>query len=144
MPFDARTVRFPLVLLLLGLFVLAVAGCADAQPVEPSPSAAPPPSGSPAGVLAAVGRAPGIRAVPADLTPALSAAGDDLGFDPRKCEAAPAADRLDDPCVFGDPAGAKRVVLYVLVYRNQFHLTGTYARVLNEVLEDALLDDGTP
>ncbi|WP_433371926.1 SGNH hydrolase domain-containing protein [Actinoplanes sp. CA-142083] len=63
-------------------------------------------------MLEAVRKAPAVRKVPADLTPSIAAAGADLGFDNVKCEVAPAADRIAEPCVFGDPAGAVRVVLY--------------------------------
>jgi SGNH domain-containing protein len=94
-------------LLTVGLLVLA-AGCASARP-HPAPTVAP--RVALADVLAAVRTAPALRSVPADLTPRLATAADDLGFDNGKCEAAPAADRVD-ACTFGDPASSTRVVLY--------------------------------
>ncbi|MEU4244895.1 SGNH hydrolase domain-containing protein [Actinoplanes sp. NPDC026619] len=97
------------------LFVLVSAlltGCGGGTPAEPQPSERLAPPAALAGVVAAVQAATAIRAVPSDLSPAMATAGDDLGFDQAKCEAAPAADRLDEPCVFGDPAGTKRVFLY--------------------------------
>jgi hypothetical protein len=54
--------------------------------------------------------APAIRSVPPGLRPALGAAGRDVGFDSDRCEAGPAADRID-ACVFGDPASSTKVVL---------------------------------
>jgi hypothetical protein len=62
-------------------------------------------------VLAAVRTAPAIRSVPAGLTPSLTAVGRDLGFDSDRCEAGPAAERID-ACVFGDPASSTKVVLF--------------------------------
>jgi hypothetical protein len=62
-------------------------------------------------VLAAVRRAPAIRDLPSRLQPALTAAGQDRGFDSDRCEAGPAATRID-ACVFGDPASSTRVVLF--------------------------------
>lgn len=94
--------------LVLGLVVALLAGCAEGPPHRP-PAAAP--AMSPAQVLAAVRRAPAIRTLPPGLTPSPAIAGDDIGFDSDKCEAGPAADRID-PCVFGDRASAVHVVLY--------------------------------
>lgn len=91
------------------LVVVLLAGCAAAPPPQPP---APAPKVALSGLLAAVNKAPGIRALPPDLTPSLATAAADVGFDNEKCEAAPAADRMDTPCVFGDPAGAERVVLF--------------------------------
>jgi SGNH domain-containing protein len=104
---ESRTVRLSLLVLVLTL--LAACGSAAAPSPEPSGHPAQVPL---AGVLAAVRKAPAIRAVPADLTPSVVTAGDDTGFDNAKCEAAPGADRIEDPCVFGDPAGRRQVVLY--------------------------------
>jgi len=95
-----------LLVLLTGLMT----GCTAAETPGPSPTAEPAARIPLARVLAAVRRAPAIRTLPADLTPALPAAGQDLGFDSDRCEAGPAATRID-PCVFGDPAGSTRVVL---------------------------------
>lgn len=61
-------------------------------------------------VLAAVRRAPAIRALPSGLTPPLVSAAKDLGFDSDRCEAGPSATRID-PCVFGDPASSTKVAL---------------------------------
>ncbi|MET0419526.1 MAG: SGNH hydrolase domain-containing protein [Actinoplanes sp.] len=94
---------------LLALLVVgALAACAapEMRPVEP-----PAPRVPSSAVLAAVRAAPEIRALPTDLTPALPAAAEDIGFDNEKCEAAPAADRVE-ACVFGDPASAYLVMLY--------------------------------
>jgi hypothetical protein len=49
--------------------------------------------------------------LPSDLTPSLATAASDLGFDSDRCEAGPAASRIE-PCVFGDRASAVHVVLY--------------------------------
>ncbi|MFC3737580.1 SGNH hydrolase domain-containing protein [Paractinoplanes deccanensis] len=62
-------------------------------------------------VLAAVRKAPALRALPPDLTPSLVTTADDVGFDNDTCEAGPKADRIE-PCVFGDRASATDVVLY--------------------------------
>ena len=104
---DSRTRRLSVLVLVLAL----VAGCGDGKPA-PRPSDRPAPRVALADVLAAVRKAPSIRKVPADLTPSLATAGEDLGFDNAKCEVAPTADRIDQPCVFGDPVSPTRVVLY--------------------------------
>ena len=102
----------PLLLSLsLVLLVAGAAACAGAPPPAPRRSAPPAPRIPLADVLAAVRRAPAIRALPADLTPSPTTAGDDLGFDNDKCEAGPEADHVD-ACVFGDPASSTKVVLY--------------------------------
>jgi hypothetical protein len=62
-------------------------------------------------VLAAVRKAPALRELPADLTPSLATAAEDFGFDNEKCEAGPAADRVE-ACVFGDRASATDVFLW--------------------------------
>jgi hypothetical protein len=106
---DSRTRRLPLFLLVLVL----LAGCADARPARSRPSSdGTAPRIGLAGVLAAVRKAPAIRKVPADLTPSIATAGEDLGFDNVNCEVAPAADRIAQPCVFGDKASSVDVVLY--------------------------------
>ncbi|MFF5295322.1 SGNH hydrolase domain-containing protein [Paractinoplanes globisporus] len=104
---DSRTRRLPVLVLVLALLTACSEGNA-----APRPADRPAPRVALAGVLAAVRKAPTIHTVPADLTPSLATAGDDLGFDNTKCEVAPAADRIAQPCVFGDPASAVRVVLY--------------------------------
>ncbi|GIM95133.1 SGNH hydrolase domain-containing protein [Paractinoplanes toevensis] len=91
------------------ILLALLAGCTHAPSTAPQPAA---PPGSRAAVLSAVRAAADLREVPADLTPSVAAAGDDLGLDYQKCEAAPAADRIGDPCVFGDRTGTTRVVLY--------------------------------
>jgi hypothetical protein len=106
-----RARRLPLVLVMFALVAAGVVACAGEQPAGFPPSAAPVPPVGLAAVLAAVRRAPAVRTLPADLTPALAAAADDLGFDNDKCEAGPAADRIA-ACVFGDPASQAKVVLY--------------------------------
>ena len=96
--------------LTLALVIGLVAGCTAAETPGPRPSAGLAARIPLTKVLAAVRRAPAIRTLPAGLTPALTAAGHDLGFDSDRCEAGPSATRID-PCVFGDPAGSTRVVL---------------------------------
>jgi hypothetical protein len=85
-------------------------GCSASENPGPHPAARPAARLPLAKVLAAVRRAPAIRALPFHLSPPLTAAGQDLGFDSDKCEAGPSATRID-ACVFGDPAGSTRVVL---------------------------------
>jgi SGNH domain-containing protein len=98
----------PLILVLLtGL----LGACATTVTPGLRPSDEPAPRWSLTRVLAAVRQAPAIRSLPAGLTPSLDAAGQDIGFDSDKCEAGPAAERID-PCVFGDPASSTRVVLF--------------------------------
>jgi hypothetical protein len=104
--------RLAIVPFLLAVLGCAAVGCADGQATWPRPTDVPVPRVALATVLAAVRGAPGIRQVPADLTPSLATARDDLGFANTKCEAAPDADRLADPCVFGDRASDRRVVLW--------------------------------
>ena len=89
---------------------ILLAGCAHDSLPEPRP--APAPQIALSSVLAAVRRAPAIRTLPPDLTPSLATAAADIGFDNEKCEVAPGADDLAEPCVFGDPAGAEAVVLF--------------------------------
>ncbi|HEY0000278.1 MAG TPA: SGNH hydrolase domain-containing protein [Actinoplanes sp.] len=96
-------------LLIFGVALVLLTGCASPPAPRPAESAAP--QVALAAVLTAVRKAPAIRALPADLTPALTATGGDLGFDNEKCEAGPAADRIE-PCVFGDRASSIKVVLY--------------------------------
>lgn len=103
----SRTRSLPLFFVVLAL----LAACAEG-PAEPHPPARPVPRVALAGVLAAVRKAASIRTVPADLTPSIATSGQDLGFDSDRCEVAPAASRIADPCVFGDPAGQEKVVLY--------------------------------
>jgi len=96
---------------ILGLLVATAVACAGAPPPAPRRSAPPAPRIPLAAVLAAVRKAPSIRALPAGSTPSPATAGADVGFDSDKCEAGPDADRLD-ACVFGDPASSTKVVLY--------------------------------
>lgn len=96
---------------LLFLFLVLVAGCTPAPPPRPRQVDQPAPRVALSAVLAAVQRAPAIRTLPADLTPSLATTAQDLGFDNEKCEAGPAADRIE-ACVFGDRASARKVVLY--------------------------------
>ena len=106
-----RERRGPLLLLLL-IALVAGGGC-SASPMPPArPAADPAPRIALSDILAAVRKAPAIRTLPRDLTPSLATVGDDFGFDHDKCEAAPAADHVDSPCVFGDPAGSTKVVIY--------------------------------
>jgi len=93
--------------LIAGLLATLLAGCA----VTPPPQPPDPPERSLAQVLAAVRQAPAIRTLPPDLTPSLSTAAQDVGFDSDRCEAGPDADRID-PCVFGDRASATDVILW--------------------------------
>src|SRR5689334_315503 len=103
---DSRTRLLP------ALMILALlTACGDGKPA-PRPVDQPAPRIALSSVLAAVRKAPAIRRTPADLTPSVASAGQDLGFDNEKCEVAPAADRIAQPCVFGDPASGMRVVLY--------------------------------
>jgi SGNH domain (fused to AT3 domains) len=98
-------------LALLALLATTGMGCAE-EPAEPrNPVAPAAPVVTLSRVLAAVRDAAAMRSVPADLTPSVATAGGDLGFDSDKCEAGPAADRMAEPCVFGDRASAFRVVL---------------------------------
>jgi hypothetical protein len=92
------------------LTVLLIAGCAPAAPPHP-PAPTVEPRIALADVMTAVRTAPGVRAVPGDLTPRLATAADDIGFDNGKCEAGPDADRVQ-ACTFGDPAGSTKVVLW--------------------------------
>jgi hypothetical protein len=93
----------------LGLLVSValLAGCAEGPPHVLSAET---PLSS-AQVVAAVRRAPAIRVLPSGLTPPVAVAASDLGFDSDRCEAGPAASRIE-PCVFGDRASAVHVVLY--------------------------------
>ena len=100
--------RLPALVMLAAL----LAGCTGEPPAAPRPSDQQVPRVALAGVLAGVRRAPAIRTLPSDLTPPVATAGEDTGFDHDRCEAAPAADRVAEPCVFGDRAGAVRVVLF--------------------------------
>jgi SGNH domain (fused to AT3 domains) len=93
----------------LAMLLTLLTACTPAAP--PVPLAAPAPRIADSEVLAAVHRAAEIRTLPADLTPPLAGAAADLGFDNEKCEAGPAADRIE-PCVFGDRASAVKVILY--------------------------------
>lgn len=97
----------PLVLVMVAGLLTA---CAATEIPHPPTSAAPAPRLPLISVLAAVRRAPAMRALPPGLTPSLAAAALDIGFDSDRCEAAPAATRID-ACVFGDPAASTRVVL---------------------------------
>jgi hypothetical protein len=99
-----------LVLTLATLAGLLTACTASATP-GPHPSPEPVARLPLTKVLAAVRRAPAIRALPSRLRPSLIEARQDLGFDSDKCEAAPSATRID-ACVFGDPASSTRVVLF--------------------------------
>jgi hypothetical protein len=98
------------VVLILAMLVGLTGACGTPDAPDPHASDEPAPRLPPARVLDAVRRAPGIRTLPNDLTPAPAAAPQDRGFDSDKCEAGPSAARID-PCVFGDPAGSTRVVL---------------------------------
>lgn len=97
---------------LLAMLTGLVTGCSASESPRPHPSAQPAPIArlAPTKVLAAVRRAPAIRTLPPGLTPPLTDAGQDLGFDSDRCEAGPSATRID-ACVFGDPASSTRVVL---------------------------------
>ncbi|WP_127498887.1 SGNH hydrolase domain-containing protein [Actinoplanes solisilvae] len=97
--------------LFVSFLVALVAGCTPAVPPAPRITSAPAPKVPLSSVLAAVRQAPSLRELPADLTPALATAADDFGFDNSKCEAGPAADRVE-ACVFGDRASATDVVLW--------------------------------
>lgn len=101
-----RTIRSAL---LVGL-VTVVAGCTAAA-LPPAPGVTSAPKVALSTVLAAVRAAPSLRELPADLTPSLTTTAEDVGFDNEKCEAAPAADRVE-PCVFGDRASATDVILW--------------------------------
>jgi hypothetical protein len=103
--------RLPVVLVVLALISSATVACAGDKPArrEADPVV---PRVALASVLAAVRKAPTIRAVPADLTPPLATAGDDMGFPNARCEAPPRAGRVADPCVFGDRASDVQVILY--------------------------------
>jgi hypothetical protein len=104
--------RLPILVVLLALLATALVGCTDEPAWRPEPTEPPAPVVALPSVLEAVRKAPAIRAVPADLTPVPPAARSDVGFDNERCEVAPAADRIDEPCVFGDRASAFRVVLF--------------------------------
>lgn len=104
--------RLPYLLVLLTVLVTGSAGCAGGERPTPASPEQPAPRIELSAVLAAVRKAPAIRTVPPDLTPSLATAGDDMGFDNEKCEVAPQVDRMPEPCVFGDPGSAYRVVLY--------------------------------
>jgi hypothetical protein len=106
---DTRTRR--IVCLLSVLAVGVVAACSVAATPRSRPVDLPVPRVALPAVLTAVRDAPKIRALPAGLTPAPATAAADIGFDNEKCEAGPAADRIE-PCVFGDPASAFTVLLY--------------------------------
>ena len=109
---DRAHPRRPFLVALLVVLAAGAAACATEPPARPRPSDQPVPRVALADVLASVRKAPAIREVPADLTPSLATAGDDMGFDNEKCEVAPAADSIAEPCVFGDKASAVRVVLF--------------------------------
>jgi SGNH domain-containing protein len=97
-------------MLLPALLALVVA-CTEPHPPGPRQAADDTPRVSLATVLDAVRKAPALRVLPPDLTPALATAATDMGFDNNKCEAGPAADRID-PCVFGDRAAGTEAVLF--------------------------------
>jgi hypothetical protein len=75
------------------MILALLAACGDGKPA-PRPVDQPAPRIALSSVLAAVRKAPAIRRTPADLTPSVASAGQDLGFDNEKCEVAPAADRI--------------------------------------------------
>ncbi|GIE96627.1 SGNH hydrolase domain-containing protein [Paractinoplanes rishiriensis] len=104
--------RLPYLLVLLTVLVAGAVGCGGEKQSTGTSTEQPAPRVELSTVLAAVRKAPAIRTVPPDLTPSIATAGDDMGFDNEKCEVAPQVDRMPDPCVFGDPASAFRVVLY--------------------------------
>jgi hypothetical protein len=97
-------------LAVIALAASLLAGCGE-TPAKPRPTDTAGSRFSLSAVLAAVGKAPAIRTLPADLTPSLATTGQDIGFDNAKCEAGPAADRIE-PCVFGDRASSVKVILY--------------------------------
>ncbi|MEV6845226.1 SGNH hydrolase domain-containing protein [Actinoplanes sp. NPDC051411] len=101
-----RDVEGIAVALIMAMAAGLLTGCSASETPGPRPAA----RLSLTKVLAAVRRAPAIRALPSDLSPSLTAAGQDLGFDSDRCEAGPTATRID-ACVFGDPASSTRVVL---------------------------------
>src|SRR3954468_24500468 len=109
---ERRTRRLSILALVLALLSAGAVACTDEPAARPAPSDQPVPRVALRGVLAAVRKAPAIRTLPSDLTPSVSTAGEDMGFDSDKCEAAPAADRNAEPCVFGDKASAVRVMLF--------------------------------
>lgn len=109
---EPRARRVLVLMTLLALLTGGAMACGDASPARTRPADPPAPRVSLTDVLAAVRKAPATRAAPPDLTPSVATAGDDMGFDNEKCEAAPAADRLAAPCVFGDRASDVRVVLF--------------------------------
>src|SRR5437763_8195415 len=94
------TRRLPALLSTLILLAGAAAACARTVAVPAHPPAAPAPRVALADVLAAVRAAASVRVPPAGLTPSAATAGVDVGFDSDRCEAGPAADRVD-ACVFG-------------------------------------------
>ena len=102
-----RTSRLPS----LGLALVLLGGCTAPVPSRRPSADRPAPRVPLAAVLAAVRKAPTIRTLPVDLTPSLATTATDLGFDNERCEAGPAAERVE-PCVFGDRASATDVVLY--------------------------------
>jgi SGNH domain-containing protein len=109
---ESRTRRVPVVVALLMLLGTVGMGCAEKPAEKPAAVAPPAPVVALSSVLAAVREAPAIRSAPTDLTPSVATAGDDMGFDNSRCEAGPAADRMIEPCVFGDRASAFRAVLF--------------------------------
>ncbi len=123
---DSRTRR------ILGLLLIctvgAVAACTTAATPRPRPVDLPVPRVALPAVLTAVRAAAEIRTLPAGLTPSPSAAARDVGFDNERCEAGPAADRIE-ACVFGDPASAFTVVLYGDSY------AGMWLPALTEIAE---------
>nr|WP_221380444.1 SGNH hydrolase domain-containing protein [Actinoplanes polyasparticus] len=104
---SARSLRLSSLVVVLTV----IAGCTAAVPPPPRVLAPPAPRISLEDVLDAVGKAPLLRTLPADLTPSLATTAEDAGFDHEQCEAGPRADRIE-PCVFGDRASATDVVLY--------------------------------
>ena len=56
--------------------------------------------------------APKLRFLPSDLTPSLTQAGDDWGGPYAPCWPGLHQSSIPDSCVFGDPQGAKTMVIY--------------------------------
>jgi hypothetical protein len=104
--------RLSTFVLLLALLAAGAVSCSGEPPDRPQPSDPPAPRVALSSVLAAVRKASAIRTLPPDVTPSIATASGDMGFDNEKCEVAPAADRIAEPCVFGDEASAVRVVLF--------------------------------